>query len=170
VFVFAHVLAPHPPFVFGADGQEVEPDYPFSWADGSSFMSLASRASYISGYREQAAFISKRIQQTIDEILSESAAPPIIVIQGDHGPGSMFDFASVDNSTLTERMSILNAYYFPDRNYSTLYPGITPVNSFRVILNDYLGTDFKLLADRNYFVTLDRPYNFIDVTDKMEGN
>jgi hypothetical protein len=167
LFVFAHILAPHPPFVFDENGDPVQPDYPFSWADASNYMAVSARDSYITGYQKQAQFISKRMQATIDQILSNSPRSPIIIIQGDHGPGAMFDLGSLENSNLNERMSILNAYYFPDQDYKDIYPGITPVNSFRVVLNRFLAANFELLADRNYFVTLDRPYNFIDVTDAL---
>jgi hypothetical protein len=41
----------------------------------------------------------------------------------------------------------LNTYYFSDGNYSTLYDSISPVNSFRVILNKYFKTGLPLLKD-----------------------
>jgi len=47
-------------------------------------------------------------------------------------------------------MAILNAYYFPDNDYSLLYPEISPVNSFRVILNKYFKTGLSLLKDDAY--------------------
>ena len=72
---------------------------------------------------------------------------------------------SIHNTDLNERMSILNAYYFPGQKYGALYPGISPVNSFRVVLNTYFGADLELLPDRSYFSTWPEPYKFIDVTD-----
>jgi hypothetical protein len=62
----------------------------------------------------------------------------------------------------------LNAYYFPDQNYAALYPAISPVNSFRVIFNQYFGTDLELLEDRNYFAGWLAPYDYTDVTDKAQ--
>ena len=50
------------------------------------------------------------------------------------------------------RFNILNAYYLPDIDIGILYPHITPVNSFRVVFNQYFGTDFELLKDKNYFI------------------
>jgi hypothetical protein len=38
----------------------------------------------------------------------------------------MVDWNSPANTNFRERMSILNAYYFPDGDYAALYPGITP--------------------------------------------
>ena len=63
-----------------------------------------------------------------------------------------------------ERMSILNAYFFPGRSYQELYPEITPVNTFRVVLNTFFGADLELLPDKNYFSTWSEPYQFVDVT------
>jgi hypothetical protein len=67
-----------------------------------------------------------------------------------------------------ECMSILNAYYFPDRDYGHLYDSITPVNTFRIILSQYFGADFGLLKDEAFFSTANSPYKFIDVTDKTQ--
>ena len=44
---------------------------------------------------------------------------------------------------------------------SRLYASITPVNSFRVVLNEYFGTELPLLPDRNYVLD---SYEVVDVT------
>jgi len=168
-FVFAHIVAPHPPFVLGANGEHIQPDRPFTFFDGSDFTNIAGRQEYVEGYRNQLIFTTTLLQATIDEILSRSAEQPIIILQADHGPGSMLDWRSAQNSNLPERMAIFNAYYFPDQSCEALYPGITPVNTFRVILNRYFGADYEILEDKNYFSILDRPYLFIDVTDELSS-
>ena len=66
---------------------------------------------------------------------------------------------------LKERMSILNAYYFPDLKDNPLYPEITPVNTFRVLFNEYFGANYPLLPDRNFFSIINRPYHFFEVTN-----
>ena len=82
----------------------------------------------------------------------------------------MLDWRSVENTNIEERMSILNAYYFPDQEYSHLYPDITPVNSFRIILDQYLGTNLGLLEDRrSYFSLMETPYDFVDVTSEVNN-
>jgi hypothetical protein len=50
-----------------------------------------------------------------------------------------------------------------------LYEEITPVNTFRLIFNAYLGTDLELLEDRSYYSTWAHPYRFVDVTDEVRA-
>ena len=167
LFVFAHIIAPHPPFVFDQNGNDNNPDMIYTAMDGNFFTDISGRDAYVQQYRDQLIYINSQLKETIDKLLSTPGQKPIIIIQGDHGPGSMLDWGSVENSNIEERMSILNAYYFPDQDYSNLYPQITPVNSFRVILDQYFGTNFGLLEDRSYFSLGETPYDFIDVTDRI---
>jgi hypothetical protein len=105
----------------------------------------------------------------VDAILANSSRPPIIIIQGDHGPGAHLVWSSVDKSNVPERMAILNAYYFPDGDYKGLYPSISPVNSFRVVLNKYFGTNMGLLPGKHYFSTYLEPMHFINVNDQLKN-
>lgn len=172
IFVFAHIIAPHPPFVFGPQGQEIEPEYGFSLWDGNRVIrkQKLTRDEYVQGYREQLIFVNSRIKAAIDGILSSSNSPPIIILQADHGPGCMLDWEDPGNTYFKERLSILNAYYLPGDADTRPYPEITPVNTFRVIFNHYFGTDYEFLADKSYYSTWSRPYAFIDVTDRMNDN
>jgi hypothetical protein len=70
----------------------------------------------------------------------------------------------VENTNLDERLSILNAYYFPQGDGGGLYPSITPVNSFRVVFNRLFQTEFELLEDESYFTDHIRPFKFIPVS------
>jgi hypothetical protein len=78
------------------------------------------------------------------------------------------DRDSASHTDHTERMTILNAYYFPDSRYDDLYQRISPVNSFRVVLNTFFGASLELLPDKSYFSTWPKPYNFVDVTAKAQ--
>ena len=143
-FVFMHVVSPHPPFVFGPDGQPTDP---------ATFLNENDKitsSKYAEGYTNQVTYLNKRIKEAMDLILHNSKIPPIIIMQGDHGP-----WMQPDN----KRFWILNAYYLPGHN-DQLYPSISPVNSFRLVLNDYLGTDYPLLPDKSYFSPIPYIYNF----------
>jgi hypothetical protein len=160
-FVFAHVLVPHPPYVFNRDG---------------SFLSesQAAHTSDRDGYINQLAATTRKITALVDRILAESARPPIIVLQGDEGPyptgtkKETFNWHGATRAQLLDKSGILNAYYLPGQKARVLYPSITPVNSFRVILNAYFGTALPLLPDRTYAHESDyRVYRFVDVTDTL---
>jgi hypothetical protein len=58
----------------------------------------------------------------------------------------------------------LNAYYLPAAS-NVLYPTITPVNTFRVILNAYFGGKFPLLEDLSYMSNLNDMFGLTEVTN-----
>jgi hypothetical protein len=165
-FVYAHVIVPHPPFVFGSDGSYKKNPLPYSLHDGSDFP--GTRQGYINGYRDQVAYVDKVMESVITDILTHSTPAPIIIIQGDHGPGAYLDWNSAQKTNLDERMSILNAIYFPGGHSDSLYASITPVNSFRVLFNEYFGLAYPLLEDKIYFSTWNNPFKYIDVTDELK--
>ncbi len=140
-FTLAHVFCPHPPFVFGEDGDDVSAQYRKYVAYSGEKINGRFRdpASFCAGYRGQSAFITRRIQEAIDRLLAASDVPPIIILQSDHGSELNLDPHDIRNTNLKERMAILNAYYFPGRRYDALYQQVTPVNSFRILLNAYFG-------------------------------
>ncbi len=170
-FVLAHVLSPHPPFVLDENGNEIEPRTDFNMGDGNHFIERGgTQAQYVEGYRDQLTFINKKVEAALDELLSQSSRPAIVIVQADHGPGSHLDWNSLENSDLEERLAILNAYLLPDGGSADLYAGITPVNTFRLIFNRYFGTDLDLLPDKSYFSLWERPYQFIDVTARLQAD
>jgi hypothetical protein len=169
-FTFAHVLCPHPPIVFGANGEDIGHKHEtFMYSNPKDKGRYAKPEQFRRAYHDQAAFITRRIQETIDRILAESPDPPIIIVQSDHGSELNLDMGSVRNTDLHERMSILNAYYFPGGRYEGLYDSISPVNSFRIVLNTFFGANLALLPDRSFFSTWPDPYLFIDVTDVVRS-
>lgn len=160
-FTFAHILAPHPPFVFNRNSEPVRDNKKYSFADGARF--AGTKEEYKTNYLNQLIFIDDQVIETIDKILKNSPTPPIIIIQSDHGPASEainnnralknFIGELIDNQnelSVKERSSILNAYYFPKSDKNNLYESITPVNSFRLLFNTYLGQNFELLEDKTF--------------------
>ena len=170
-FVFAHVLGPHPPFVFDEQGNEIQPDRAFNLGEGSHFFEGGgTREEYVKGYTAQLTFINGKVKAMIDELLSQSSRPTLIILQSDHGPGLLLDWDNPGNTYFKERLAILNAYLLPGGGSADLYPEITPVNTFRLIFNRYLGTDLEQLEDESYFSTWERPYEFINVTDDVRSD
>jgi len=150
-FVFVHLVIPHFPYVFGPNGGPVEP------APAGTTKSQQS----IMRYHDQAIYISSRMKEIVPRIIANSATPPIIVIQGDHGP--------TVPGTPQRRMKNLSVYYLPGSN-AELYPTITPVNTFRVILNAYFGQDLELLDDQSLYSSYDDPFNYRPISNSCSRN
>jgi len=143
-FTFAHILVPHPPYIFTPEGD-------FLWAGNRK-----------KGYRSNVEFIDSHIVPVVKNIIKKSDIPPVIIIMGDHGSGG-------NDVTPAMRMSILNAYYVNETAKEALYASITPVNSFRVVFNNYFNTNLPLLEDTSYHaysVKMMTPENIIKNTCK----
>jgi hypothetical protein len=159
IFAFVHMLIPHPPNVFGPNGEAVIPGNPISseiWDE---------KIAYI----DQVKFVNKEIVKVIEKILDENEKS-IIIIQSDHGSGFDIDWKNPDESMVLQRLSILNAYYVPEISENQFYENITPVNSFRIIFNDYFNGNYKILEDRNYWNNGFTPFDFDDVTEIIDMN
>jgi hypothetical protein len=146
-FAYIHVISPHPPFVFDAEGNPTHPaDF---WDDQQKYPAKK----FTEGYTNQLTWLNKKTLDAIDTLLMESETPPIIILQGDHGPWMQ---------PQDRRMWILNAYYLPEHN-DELYPTITPVNTFRVIFNAYFDGKYDILEDVSYFSPVPKLYNFSEI-------
>ena len=138
IFVYAHLLIPHHPYIFDRSGNKPP------WTDRVMQMRPEREL-----YLDQVRFANAKIREVVDALLTGDGPPPIVIVQGDHGADPM---GSSEEANRRLRMGILNAYYVPDAIRTRLYDSITPVNTFRLVL-DYLGADLPLLKDRRYFST-----------------
>jgi len=142
-FVYAHFLAPHAPFIYLPDGS-INPDYNYYITEAG----IGADDEHIRvGYLNNVEYISKQILPVLQQIIANSKQPPIIIVQGDHG------YVSEER-----KYNILNAYYFPGDAVQSLYPTITPVNTFRLIFDKYLGMDYGLRDDKSISTDPGRPY------------
>jgi hypothetical protein len=164
LFVFAHFLVPHGPYVFNRDGTFREPDVAHAHDEPTNFV-------------EQVAWLEGRVVALVDSLLAAypPSQPPVIVIQGDEGPypartqPHAFDWQAATDHELSEKMRILNAIYAPQCR-DRLYAAMTPVNTFRLLLNCYFGTQLEPLPDRSYsYRDLGRLYDFFDVTERVDS-
>ena len=122
-FIYAHIFTTHPPLLFAEDGS-FKPD------------------DTLTGYENTIRYTNKMILYAVDQIIAHSDPKPVIIIQGDHARGLAHN-----------PFGILNAYYLPGVDQNILYPAISPVNSFRVVFNEFFGGNFPLLPDFSYPVT-----------------
>ena len=162
-FVFAHVICPHPPFLFDENGKPVVAEKKFSFADGR----IMKIKKYVKYYTKQLTFVTKKIQKTVDKILEKSQGNCIIILQADHGPGARLKWSNYKKLFLKERMTILNAYYLPDKGKKYLYSRITPVNSFAVIFNACFNGNFELLEDKIFYSGWNTPYRITNITEAL---
>ena len=155
-FIFAHILAPHPPYIFGRNGERIYTE--------STLSNWKPKWQYL----DQLIFVNKKVKVLVEKILSQTEILPIIILQGDHGVP--FSGNQPSKRVFKERMRIFNAYYLPNIGKAPLYDSITPVNTFRFVFKHYFNADhYNLLDDRIYFTNMDESfYNFIDITDKMQ--
>jgi hypothetical protein len=182
VFVFSHLVSPHVPFVFGANGEPVKAAQYFRMTDDGATQTVTKqevRKWYEENYRPQITYLTKRVREMVTQILAASPQSPVIVLQGDHGTGSILNWDEPDPGELAERHAILNAIRVPasdgerttdDGRRTTvfaplagLYDSITPVNTFRYIFARLFDTSMALLPDRCYFSTIFHPYAFYNV-------
>lgn len=167
-FIFAHILCPHPPFVFNSDGTPRETDRLYSIQDANRFLLDGTLDEYRNGYRDQLIYLQESILTMVKRIQETSNDPFILILQGDHGPGSETNQDRAGLSNDTERHSILNAIYFFDQDYGQLYSEISPVNTFRIIFSQYLGFDEPLLDDLHYASTYNDSFNFVQVDNLLK--
>lgn len=169
VFVFAHILAPHRPFVF-ADTSLISTNTVIDFSEGFRYHKSVDslQRDYRDKYIAQVKVLNSKVLNTIQEI-KKKQKDFIIILQSDHGPASLRDWESINYASINERLSILNAFYFPPNSNVNIYNSITPVNTFRVIFNHFFNGKFNLLEDKCYFSTMANPYSFILVEDSFKN-
>jgi hypothetical protein len=145
-FVFAHIVCPHTPYVFGAHGETVVNKDPFTLLDNHP-----GQEENIPLYTDQVQYLDGRILEVVSSILQRSTTPPIIIIQGDHSSRVYKGEQPVGDDLFNSQVPILNAYFLPQAGNRDLYPSITPVNSFRIILNQYFNATLPMLPDTSYY-------------------
>ena len=164
-YVFAHLLLPHDPYVFNADG---------TFTGRAQVDELGQRESY----RRQLSYGNSRMLSLIDRILATSD-DAVIMLQADEGPFPAryradewrFEWRDATDEELEEKLGILFAMRVPgaDLESEGFHDSITPVNAFRIIFNARFGTDLPLLPDRTWaHEDLYHFYDFFEITDRLQ--
>ena len=170
-FIFSHILAPHPPFVFGPNGEPIEPDRKYAIGDGSVFFANGgTKEEYKKNYIGEVQFINDQLKQTITKILSHSKTPPIILIQADHGSRMNLDWESFANTDTEEAYSILHALYIPSHYRLVTPERISPVNNFRILFNTLFHTHLNLLKHESYYSPWENLFQFQPVHHKASNH
>jgi hypothetical protein len=155
-FVFAHILLPHPPFVFFDDG---------TFAPGEAT------------FESQMHYTNARIREFIEPLLAlPEDERPIIILQADEGPYPSrysvrvgLDWATATDEELVMKFGILNAMYLPGPEGVPPLPArMSSVNTFREILSRYFGADLPNLPDASFTSPPGHPYDLQDDTDRLD--
>ena len=160
VFVFAHIMAPHPPFVFSRTGEALRSRETFAFADGNHWYDIHGRdgPSYQNMYVDQLTYVMKRLGEAVDAILASSPRPPVIIVQGDHGPGSKLHLERIMYTDHEERFGIFNAWYTPPGTNVTPEQKSTAVNTFPTLFNALFNAGLPLREDRYFYARMSEPY------------
>jgi hypothetical protein len=146
-FVFAHVFAPHPPFVFDAAGhaQDPAPCFPTACQLWDAGFSKGVLASQLRGFVE---WTNARVLEAVDSIRAHAARPPVIVVFSDHGLRHQPDDRVESTS---------NLFLASTPGHEGLFPAdTTPVNILPRLLNTYAGTTLPMASERIYWVDMQR--------------
>jgi len=170
-FTFAHVLAPHDPYIFDAEGND--PDYDGARNDAG--------LDETEKYTNEVTYLNTRIQDLITTIRTKDPGAAI-VIQADEGPypkefrftlkqGHFYNPVNLPVPQMKQKFGVLASYYMPGVDQSTVEQNITAsVNPFRFVLSHYLGYDLPPLADC-HFATGDKfeVYNYTLLNQQLTG-
>ncbi|RJP27564.1 MAG: hypothetical protein C4527_13310 [Candidatus Omnitrophota bacterium] len=167
-YVFAHFVSPHPPFIFGPNGEDI------SNVQMDMFGDVWKNKQ---AYFDQIIFVNTKIKKMCESILANTNRNVIILLHSDHGSGCLpgqfkpdgpDEIPLLKKENMVERFGNFMAYYFPNQQYDRLYPGITPVNSFRIVFNQFFDDQFELLPDKSYTSDAQIYYKFYDITELAE--
>jgi hypothetical protein len=152
-YVFSHVYVPHPPFLFGPNGENVIPDH----REISGLQSWENPQ----GYVNQLIYATNEITVVIKNIVKNDPNA-IIIVQGDTGTLTDTDKSKKTMKEIYQAHSILYAVRIPDVEDSDY---MIPVNTYRIIFNNYFNMNYDYLEYHGYLVHNDS--NMEDITKKL---
>lgn len=179
--IVAHMLVPHDPFVFNADGS-ISPD------SGLDSIGQPIQQKYL----QQIQFINNQIEELVTKIRSRSNGKSVVLLNSDEGPypqllNSTFkrpqvaDQAAADagikdedmrgwaDSWLEMKFGILQAVHIPKASKVDL-ENLSSVNLFRIVLNRYAGYDLPYLPNCQFGLIHggQHMYNYANLSKKFE--
>jgi hypothetical protein len=166
-FVFAHILAPHPPFVFDSE-EPVRPRGAFSYQDGSDYFdSGKTKESYASGYVGQLRWLNVRVLDTVRSLVNRSGPKPIVMILSDHGSKLHLDQNDLSKTDVLESFSTLGAYLVPSEIRGQFGADETPLSAMRKVHAYIQGLPAPKGENRSYYSPFSQPNAFVEVTDRL---
>jgi len=136
-FVMTHAMLPHRPFYVNSDGRARVIDNDYSLPEDSLYL-------------DQVKYTNTWIDQIAQAANHPFERPRVVIVAGDHGKRD--NELPIASRPRDKQFMNLAAYYFSDGRDSLLYPSVTPVNSFRIVLNNYFNASLPLLPDSSIMI------------------
>jgi hypothetical protein len=148
-FVFAHLIKPHDPYVF----------------DRGCAVLPRQKENDVGPYLDQLQCMNRLLLDTVHRILAQSAVPPIIILQADHGTKLLHasGYATpeeVPPAAARERFGAFGAYYLPQGGEEAFGDTVTVVNVMGNVLRHYFGAHLPRAGDEQYISPADFPFDF----------
>jgi hypothetical protein len=179
-FIFAHVLAPHEPYFFNADGSR-NPDF----ASDNLGKPIKKK------YTNQVQFVNQQLDEILQNIREKSGDNAVVILMSDEGPYPMelnklymhpitegeaaatlfsSDMREWPKEDLAMKFGILQAVHIPKATPEDL-EHMAPVNAFRIVLNRYFGYSYEYLPSCQIGLPdgRQRLYKSEDITQLVTG-
>ena len=151
-YIFSHIYVPHPPFLFGPNGENIIPDH----REISGLQSWENPQGYIN----QLIYATNQVSIVVKNIVKNDPTA-VIILQGDTGTLTGTDTFLTTMKDVYQAHSILYAVRIPDVNNLEY---MVPVNTYRIIFNNYFNMDYEYLEQHSYARQNDV---WTDITEKL---
>jgi hypothetical protein len=143
-FIFAHIPAPHRPWVFDAEGRPAREADLETWYFGPDFFEGRNPAELKARFSGQIQHVGSRTLQAVDAILAAHDRAPVILVVSDHGAALTSSPASAEGL-----LRNLLAARTPGRR--GLFPqDATLVNVFPTLFGAYLDVELPRAEEASY--------------------
>ncbi len=164
-FVFAHIMMPHPPYLYDEYGNK-RTDFSEMRDKQENSKVIINKENLISYLK----YANKEVLNFIDYAIEHSDKPPVILISGDHGirANEYENWGKHIDETLSDKFSMyltfdtFAAYYNPYDNKEEIKKAKSIVNLYRLFSNEMFNTKYDIIPDKHtiLFCTMDCTYNF----------
>ena len=157
-YMHMHVIFPHQPFLFDAEGNKIKDVHAVDRFDGK----------LKDAYLQQLIFANKKTLEIIDSIQQRNSND-VIILMSDHG--GRFDVNWVEPSEIDyfRGLENLKAVYFPGKE-SDIPSSIATVNTFRIFFNTYFNTNYEILDEKMFWYEPETPFIQKDVTELIQNS
>lgn len=129
IFVYAHVVSPHAPYIFDSCGNEIG-----FQNDGLKY--------YLGQYQ----YINNKTADLAEKLVKIHSGQCAVIIQSDHGPRLS---ESGIPTTDKQKLKIFSAIYLPDKKYEAITDSFCiNINTFAFVFNDLFGETIPLKSRR----------------------